>query len=403
MRQIEIFDTTLRDGEQAPGAALSGADKLRMARALADLGVDAIEAGFPAASAEELEAVRAIAREVTGSTIAALARATDGDVDAAARALAPAQRKRIHVFISTSEIHLDRMLRMTPGECMDHAVRAVRRASEHADEVEFSAQDATRTDIHFLVTMFQEAARAGARYLNIPDTVGYAQPAEFAKLVLAVRGALAAYSGLRISVHCHNDLGLAVANTLAAVESGADQVEVCVNGIGERGGNASLEEVVMALRVRRDHYGADTRVSADRIVPTSRLFTELTGIPVQPNKAIVGANAFAHASGIHQDGVLKDPLNYEIMTPGSVGWETRRIVVTRLSGRHGLAARFAELGIAMDRDTLDRAYGLAMDHSAVAPELDDRMLIAIAAQARRVSDTAPARPMGDAAPATAGD
>ncbi len=352
MRQIEVFDTTLRDGEQAPGAALSAPDKLRMARALAEL----------------------------------------GDVDAAARALAPAQRKRIHVFISTSEIHLDRMLRMTPGECMDRAVRAVRRASEHADEVEFSAQDATRTDIHFLVTICQEAARAGARYINIPDTVGYAQPAEFGKLVLAVRGALATYNGgLKVSVHCHNDLGLAVANTLAAVEAGAQQVEVCVNGMGERGGNASLEEVAMSLRVRRDHYGADTRLRADRIVPTSRLFSELTGIPVQPNKAIVGANAFAHASGIHQDGVLKDPLNYEIMTPDSVGWDARRIVVTRLSGRHGLAARFQELGIALDRETLDRAYGLAMDHSAVAPELDDRMLIAIAAQARR----------GEAAPTAA--
>jgi 2-isopropylmalate synthase len=391
MRQIEIFDTTLRDGEQAPGAALSSADKLRMAKALAELRVDAIEAGFPAASAEELDAVQTIAREVTGSTIAALARATDGDVDAAARALAPAKRKRIHVFISTSEIHLERMLRITPGECIDRAVRAVRRASEHADEVEFSAQDATRTDIHFLVTICQAAARAGARYINIPDTVGYAQPAEFAKLVLAVRGALAAYNGgLRISVHCHNDLGLAVANTLAAVEAGAHQVEVCVNGIGERGGNASLEEIVMALRVRRDHYGADTQVRADRIVPTSRLFSELTGIPVQPNKAIVGANAFAHASGIHQDGVLKDPLNYEIMTPDSVGWNARRIVVNRLSGRHGLAARYQELGIAMDRETLDRAYGLAMHESAEKSELDDRMLIAIAAQARRAGEAAAA-------------
>src|SRR6267142_1476295 len=339
MRLIEILDTTLRDGEQAPGAVLGQAEKLRFAHALAELGVDTIEAGFPAASEAELAAVQAVARDVRESTVAALARATDGDVDAAARALAPAKRSRIHVFISTSEIHLERMLRITPGECIDRAVRAVRRASEHADEVEFSAQDATRTDSHFLVTICQAAARAGARYINIPDTVGYAQPAEFAKLVLAVRGALATYNGgLKVSVHCHNDLGLAVANTLAAVEAGAQQVEVCVNGMGER-----------------------------------------------------GANAFAHASGIHQDGVLKDPLNYEIMTPDSVGWDSRRIVVTRLSGRHGLAARFQELGIALDRETLDRAYGLAMDHSAVAPELDDRMLIAIAAQARR----------GEAAPTAA--
>jgi 2-isopropylmalate synthase len=232
--------------------------------------------------------------------------------------------------------------------------------------------------------MFQEAARAGARYINIPDTVGYAQPAEFGKLVLAVRGALATYNGgLRVSVHCHNDLGLASANSLAAVEAGAQQVHVCVNGIGERGGNASLEEVVMALRVRRDHYDADTPVHADRIVPTSRLYTELTGIAVQPNKAIVGANAFAHASGIHQDGVLKDPMNYEIMTPESVGWATRRIVVTKLSGRHGLSARFGELGIPMDRTTLDRAYALAMHQGAESRELDDHTLIAIAAEARR--------------------
>jgi 2-isopropylmalate synthase len=384
MRQIEILDTTLRDGEQAPGAALSGAAKLRMARALAELRVDAIEAGFPAASAEELDAVHTIAREVKGSTIVALARATDGDVDAAARALAPAERKRIHVFISTSEIHLERMMRITPGECIDRAVRAVRRASEHADEVEFSAQDATRTDIHFLVTICQAAARAGARYINIPDTVGYAQPHEFAKLVLAVRGALAAYNGgLRVSVHCHNDLGLAVANTLAAIGAGAHQAHVCVNGIGERGGNASLEEVVMALRTRGDHYGSDTRIRSDHLVPTSRLFSELTGIPVQPNKAIVGANAFAHASGIHQDGVLKDPLTYEIMTPDSVGWATRRIVLTKLSGRHGLDARLRELGIPLDREGLERAYEIAMREGAETREINDVMLIAIAAQVRR--------------------
>jgi len=402
MRNIEILDTTLRDGEQAPGAVLTGAAKLNLAAALADMGVDAIEAGFPAASAAELEAVRGVAREVSGPAIVALARATDGDVDAAARALAPAKRKRIHVFISTSEIHMERMLRMTPGECMDRAVRAVRRASEHADEVEFSAQDATRTDIHFLVTMFQEAARAGARYINVPDTVGYAQPTEFAKLILAVRGALAAYNGgLRISVHCHNDLGLAVANSLAAVEAGAQQVHVCVNGIGERGGNASLEEVVMALRVRRDHYNADTAVRSDRVVPLSRMYSEITGIAVQANKAIVGANAFAHASGIHQDGVLKDPSTYEIMTPESVGWASRRIVVTKLSGRHGLQARFAELGIQMDRDSLGRAYDIAMREGSGSREIDDRTLIAIAAEARRAgvpaggATVAPAISLGD--------
>jgi 2-isopropylmalate synthase len=223
--------------------------------------------------------------------------------------------------------------------------------------------------------------------VNVPDTVGYTQPDEFAKTVLAVRGALAAYNGgLRVSVHCHNDLGLAVANTLAAIDAGADQAEVCMNGIGERGGNASLEEVVMALRVRRDHYQADTRVRADRLVPTSRMYSELTGIPVQPNKAIVGANAFAHASGIHQDGVLKDPRNYEIMTPESVGWPSRRIVVTKLSGRRGLAARFQQLGLPLDGDALDRAYRIAMEEGADVRELDDRMLVGIAARARRIGE-----------------
>jgi 2-isopropylmalate synthase len=383
MRHIEIFDTTLRDGEQAPGAILNAADKRLMAHALADLGVDTIEAGFPAASADELDAVHGVARDVSGPVIAALARATDGDVDAAARALAPAARKRIHVFISTSELHLERMLRISYRECIDRAVRAVRRASEHADEVEFSAQDATRTDIHNLVTVYQEVVRAGARIVNIPDTVGYAQPEEFARTVLAVRGALAAFHGLRVSVHCHNDLGLAVANTLAAVDAGADQAEVCMNGIGERGGNASLEEVVMALRVRRDLYDADTRIRTERIVPTSRLYSQLTGISVQPNKAIVGANAFAHASGIHQDGVLKDSRNYEIMTPESVGWPSRRIVVTKLSGRRGLGARFEALGVPLEGEMLDRAYRIAMEQGADVRELDDRMLVGIAARARR--------------------
>ncbi|HKW77615.1 MAG TPA: 2-isopropylmalate synthase [Candidatus Limnocylindria bacterium] len=385
MREMQIFDTTLRDGEQAPGASLSASSKLKFAHALADLGVDVIEAGFPAASAGEAGAVRAIASEVRGGpTIAALARATDGDVEAAAQTLARADRSRIHVFIATSEIHLERKLRISRLECLERAERAVRMAAEHADEVEFSAEDATRTDIHFLVTAYQTAAKAGARIVNIPDTVGYAQPAEFLKLVLAVRGALASYNGgLRISVHCHNDLGLAVANTLAAIEAGAQQVHVCMNGMGERGGNASLEEVAMALRVRRDHYQTTTRIRTERIVPTSRLFSELSGIPVQPNKAIVGANAFAHASGVHQDGVLKDARTYEIMTPESVGWESRRIAVTKLSGRRGIAARLGQLGVPLEGITLERAYELAMLRGDEVHELSDRDLLAIAAEARR--------------------
>jgi 2-isopropylmalate synthase len=255
---------------------------------------------------------------------------------------------------------------------------------EHADEVEFSAEDATRTDIHFLGTVYQVAAAAGARIMNIPDTVGYAQPDEFARTVLAIRGALTAYNGgIRVSVHCHNDLGLAVANTLAAIEVGASQAHVTMNGIGERGGNASLEETVMALRCRADWYGADTKVRTERIVPTSRLVSERTGILVQPNKAVVGANAFAHASGIHQDGVIKDPRTYEIMTPESVGWEARRIVVSKLSGRAGLAARLAELGVPLHGEELDNAYRLAMRRADEVHELDERDLITISAEARR--------------------
>jgi len=391
MRDVQIFDTTLRDGEQAPGAALPAASKLAFAQALAELGVDVIEAGFAAASEGEARAIREIATRVEGPTIAALARATDADVDAAARALAPARRKRIHVFIGTSEIHLERKLRITPIECIERTERAVRRAVEHADEVEFSAEDATRTDIHFLGAVCQAAARAGARIINIPDTVGYAQPQEYAKLVFAVRGALASFNaGLRVSVHCHDDLGLAVANTLAGIEAGAQQAHVCVNGLGERGGNASLEEVVMALQVRREHYQARTGVRTERLVPTSRILTELTGIPVQPNKAVVGANAFAHASGIHQDGVLKDAGTYEIMAPESVGWESRRFVVTKLSGRRGLAARMGELGLFMEGDALDRAYALAMRRGDEVHELSDRDLIDIAAVARRRDPTVPA-------------
>ncbi len=398
MREVQIFDTTLRDGEQAPGASLSASSKLRFAQTLADLGVDVIEGGFPAASPGEAAAVASIASEVRGGpTIAALARATDGDVDAAAKALTRADRSRIHVFIATSDIHLERKLKIDRLQCIERAEQAVARAREHADEVEFSAEDATRTDIHFLVTVFQAAARAGARIINIPDTVGYAQPAEFAKLVLAVRGALAAYNGgMRISVHCHNDLGLAVANTLAAIEAGANQAHVCVNGMGERGGNASLEEVAMAIKVRRDHYRANTRVNTEKIVPASRLFSELTGIPVQPNKAIVGANAFAHASGIHQDGVIKDARTYEIMTPESVGWEARRLAVTKLSGRRGVAARLLQLGIPLEGITLERAYELAMMRGDEGRELSDRELLAIAAEARRHA-APPARPLEAAA------
>ncbi len=382
-RALRVFDTTLRDGEQAPGAALVARDKLRIAHALGELGVDVIEAGFAAASPGEAAAVRSIAQEVRGPVIASLARANDGDVDAAATALEPAERSEIHVFIATSDVHLERKLRITREACLERIDRSVRRATGAAARVEFSAEDATRTDAAFLCEAFGVAVRAGAAMINIPDTVGYALPAEMRELVGRVRAELPAF--VQLSVHCHNDLGLAVANTLAAIEKGVDQAHVTINGLGERGGNASLEEVVMAVRCRADVYGVETRVDAARLVPTSRLVSELTGIPVQPNKAIVGANAFAHASGIHQDGVLKDPRTYEIMTPESVGWESRRIVVGKLSGRRGLAARLSSLGVPLEGEALEHAYELAMRRGDEVHALDDHDLLTIAAQARRTT------------------
>ncbi len=384
-RAVRVFDTTLRDGEQAPGASLPREGKVRIAAALAELGVDVIEAGFPAASEGEAAAVAEIARDVRGPIIAALARANERDIDTTARSLSAAERRRIHVFIATSDVHLEKKLRLTREQCLERTDAAVRRARQHCPDVEFSAEDATRTDREFLFRVYQTAVAAGASAINIPDTVGYAQPEEFAALVRAVRGAVRA-TPVTLSVHCHNDLGLAVANTLAAVSAGAEQVHVTVNGLGERGGNASLEETAMALRLRRDWFAADTAVRSERLVVTSRLVSELTGIPVQPNKAIVGANAFAHASGIHQDGVLKDPRTYEIMTPQSVGWEARRIVVGKLSGRRGLAARLAELGVPLEGEALDRAYALAMRRGEEVHELDEHDLIAIAAHARRSAE-----------------
>ena len=382
MKRVAVFDTTLRDGEQAPGASLGRDQKVLVARALAEMGVDIVEAGFAAASDGEAQAIDLISRGVRSSTVASLARTSRPDIDAAARALQKAHRARIHVFIATSDIHLERKLGIDRDTCLERIDDAVSYALERADDVEFSAEDATRTDAEFLIKAFRTAASAGARTINVPDTVGYAQPAEFAALVALVRAALG--REMRISVHCHNDLGLAVANTLAAVVAGADQVHVTVNGLGERGGNASLEETVMALRCRRDWYSADTGVHAERLVPASRLVTELTGIPVQPNKAVVGATAFAHASGIHQDGVLKDPRTYEIMTPESVGWASRRIVVSKLSGRRGLAARLAELGVPLEGDSLERAYRLAKTRGDEVHVLEDRDLLAIASEARRI-------------------
>ncbi|MGC9457784.1 MAG: 2-isopropylmalate synthase [Halothiobacillaceae bacterium] len=348
--RLIIFDTTLRDGEQSPGAAMTREEKLRIARQLERLGVDVIEAGFAAASEGDFEAIRGIADTVTQSTVCSLARANERDVRRAGEAIAPAPKRRIHTFIATSPIHMEKKLRMTPDQVVEHAIKAISIAREYSDDVEFSAEDAVRSDIDFLVRVFEAAIEAGATTLNVPDTVGYAVPTEWGQrmgtLIERVRGA----DRVTWSTHCHNDLGMAVANSLAAVSAGARQVECTINGLGERAGNASLEEVVMAVRTRRDVFGVDSHIDATQIVPTSRLVSTITGYPVQPNKAIVGANAFAHESGIHQDGVLKHRETYEIMRAEDVGWSTNRLSLGKLSGRNAFKTRLRELGVELDSE-----------------------------------------------------
>ena len=315
-RQIKIFDTTLRDGEQSPGASMNLTEKLEVAQALVDLGVDIIEAGFPIASPGDFEAVREIARQVQGATICGLARCNDADIDRAAEALKPASDARIHVFLATGAIHREFKLKMTKEEIIARAVAGVKRAIGYCDNIEFSPEDAARTEIDFLCSVVGAAIDAGATTVNIPDTVGYATPAQMGRVIATLRERVPNIDRAVISVHCHNDLGLAVANSLAAVENGAGQIECTINGIGERAGNCSLEEIVMALRTRRDYYGMRLPASyTRRLVPTSRLVSHVTGIQVQRNKAIVGRNAFAHEAGIHQDGMLKEPTTYEIMRP----------------------------------------------------------------------------------------
>lgn len=358
MARVLVFDTTLRDGEQSPGATMTPGEKLRLAHQLDALGVDVIEAGFPVSSPDDYGAVRAIAREVRRPVIAGLARANQEDVDRAASALAGAERARIHVFIATSEIHLVHKLRIGRDECVDRAVAAIERARVHVDDVEFSAEDATRTDLDFLCRIVEAAIAAGATTINIPDTVGYAHPSEMRRIVETLFERVAGIRDVVVSVHCHDDLGLAVANTLAAVEAGACQVECTINGIGERAGNAALEEIVMALRVRGDALPYETGVETTELYRSSQLLTHLTGIHPQPNKAVVGRNAFAHEAGIHQDGVLKDRSTYEIMTPAMVGVPESRLVLGKHSGRAALANRYRELGYELSTEDLDRAYKL---------------------------------------------
>ena len=345
-----IFDTTLRDGEQSPGASMTRDEKVRIARALEKMRVDIIEAGFPIASPGDFDAVKAVASAVKDSTVCGLARALGKDIECAGEALKPAQSARIHTFLATSPIHMREKLRMTPDEVVDNAVKAVKKARRYTDDVEFSPEDAGRSEVDFLCRVIEKVIGAGATTINIPDTVGYNIPHQFGQLIQTLIERIPNADQAIFSVHCHNDLGLAVANSLAAVRNGARQVECTINGLGERAGNAALEEVVMAVRTRQDVFSCDTRIDSTQIVPCSRLVSSITGFPVQPNKAIVGANAFAHESGIHQDGVLKSRETYEIMRAEDVGWAENHIVLGKHSGRNALRARFRDLGIEFDSE-----------------------------------------------------
>jgi 2-isopropylmalate synthase len=354
--RIKVFDTTLRDGEQSPGCSMNHQEKLRLAHQLDRLGVDVIEAGFPIASDGDFEAVKAIAAVIRRPIIAGLCRACRPDIERAWEALQDAARPRIHVFLATSDIHLKYKLRITRDECVAQAREAVAFAKSLCPDVEFSPEDATRTDPEFLCQVLDAVVEAGATTLNIPDTVGFTVPSEFGDLIATIRRRVKGIEDVTISAHCHNDLGMAVANTMAAIAAGARQVECTINGIGERAGNASLEEIVMAIRVRHDRYPYETAVVAEHLFPASQLLSEITGVPVQPNKAIIGRNAFAHEAGIHQDGVLKNPLTYEIMTPQSVGVPDSKLVLGKHSGRHALAIRCEQLGYQFDRRALDDIY-----------------------------------------------
>lgn len=357
MERVYIFDTTLRDGEQAPGFSMTVEEKIKMALALEKLGVDIIEAGFPMTSEGDFESVREISEHVQRATVCALSRCEAEDIERAAEALEKAKRKRIHVFIATSEIHMRYKLRMSEEEVLAKALKAVEMAKKYADEVEFSAEDATRSDVNFLIRVFKEVVRKGADVINIPDTVGYTLPFEYHNLVKRVKEEVYTVGKPVISVHCHNDLGLATANTLAGILAGARQCEVALNGIGERAGNTALEEVVMAIRTRKDFFkGLYTNINTKELYPTSRLLSKITSVPVPPNKAIVGQNAFAHEAGIHQDGVLKNPLTYEIIRPEDVGFPSSQIVIGKHSGRHAIMKKIAEFGYEISPEDLKKVY-----------------------------------------------
>ena len=377
-----IFDTTMRDGEQSPGASMTRDEKLRIARALERMRVDVIEAGFPASSNGDFEAVRAIANVVKDSTVAGLCRANDRDIQRGIDALKGAKSWRVHTFIATSALHMEKKLRMSPEQVLEQARLSVRFAKNACPDVEFSPEDGSRSDPDFLCRVLEAVIKEGATTINIPDTVGYAVPEQFGEMIRSLRERVPNSDKAVWSVHCHNDLGMAVANSLAAVQiGGARQIECTINGLGERAGNTSLEEVVMALRTRRDFFKLETRLDTTQIVPTSRLVSQITGFVVQPNKAVVGANAFAHASGIHQDGVLKARETYEIMTAEDVGWSTNKIVLGKLSGRTAFRQRLKELGIELDNeDAYNKAFQRFKDLADKKADIFDEDLLALVAQ-----------------------
>jgi len=392
MDVVRIFDTTLRDGEQSPGFSMNTEEKIRLARQLAALNVDVIEAGFPIASRGDLEAVKKVAQEVRTVPIAALARAKKQDVDAAIEALEPAASSRLHVFLATSDLHLRVKLNMTREQALEAITSMVGHGRQHVGEVEFSAEDAGRTDIEFLCQVCRAAVDAGATVLNLPDTVGYAVPEEYGAMFTKVREYLGDPDGITLSAHCHDDLGMAVANSLAAVRAGVRQIECTINGIGERAGNASLEEVVVALAVRKESFGVTTGIHLEELFPTSRMLTEITGAQVAPNKAIVGANAFAHEAGIHQDGIIKNPLTYEIISPQTVGVPARSLVLGKHSGRNALRQSLRDLGYEASDPELAEVYARvtaladqsklvrARDIVAIAHEVIRRRPAAMAAE-----------------------
>ncbi len=386
--RITIFDTTLRDGEQSPGCSMNQQEKLRLAHQLDRLGVDVIEAGFPIASDGDFESVRAIASVVRRPIIAGLARACRPDIERAWEALQDAARPRIHVFLATSDIHLKYKLRITRDQCVEQAREAIRFAKSLCDDVEFSPEDATRTDPEFLCRVLDAVVEAGATTVNIPDTVGYTVPAEFGELITTIRQRVKGIEKITISAHCHNDLGMAVANALAAVSAGARQVECTINGIGERAGNASLEEIVMAMRVRPDRFAYETGIVGEQIFAASQMLSEITGVPVQPNKAIIGRNAFAHEAGIHQDGILKNPLTYEIMTPQSVGVPDSKLVLGKHSGRHALSIRCEQLGYQFDRRGLDDIYRRFVRLADKIKQVEDHHLLELIRDTHKPSGSA---------------